>query len=86
MTLDEIKTLGRLADELRSKGVLEFSAKDPATGDVLMLKLAPVMPELKSEPVSKLDEKCACGHKSYEHNAGLCILGCDPTKCAPEKV
>ena len=30
------------------------------------------------------DTKCACGHASYEHNAGLCILGCSPEKCAPE--
>lgn len=84
MTFDEIKMLGRLADELRSRGVTEFSARDTQTNDVLTLKLSPPLPELKAEPGAELTEKCACGHAPYEHNAGLCIQGCDPTKCAPE--
>ena len=86
MTLDEITTLGRLAAELRANGVLKFSATDPATNEVLMLELAPPQPAELMLEAPQLDTKCKCGHASYEHNAGLCILGCDPTKCAPEKL
>lgn len=33
-----------------------------------------------------LDKPCRCGHLASEHNgeAGLCLRGCDPEKCAPE--
>ena len=42
---------------------------------------------IEAGPVEKSqaqDTKCACGHAMHEHNAsaGLCLLGCDPEKCA----
>jgi hypothetical protein len=30
------------------------------------------------------DEACRCGHLDYQHNNGLCVLGCEPEKCVSE--
>lgn len=79
MTLPELTAA---IDMLRARGVSKYT--DVAGGGFELEFFPPQPAELKPE-APQLDTKCKCGHAPYEHNAGLCILGCDPTKCAPEK-
>lgn len=79
MTLAELTAC---VDMLRARGVSKYT---DVAGGGFIVEFFPPQPDVKGEPIAKHDERCACGHASYEHNAGLCILGCDPTKCAPEK-
>lgn len=79
MTLAELTAC---MDMLRARGVSKYT--DIAGGGFVVEFFPPQPPELK-DAAPAVETKCKCGHATYEHNAGLCILGCDPTKCAPEK-
>lgn len=70
-----------LTDAMKSRGVKSFSL------DGVAVEFAPAEPAVPSASKEKpADEKCRCGHHSDdEHMMGLCIKGCDPTKCAPEE-
>jgi hypothetical protein len=79
MTLPELTAA---VDMLRARGVSKYT---DIAGGGFVVEFFPSLPDVKAEPAAELTEKCACGHALYEHNAGLCIQGCDPIKCAPEK-
>ena len=68
-------------DMLRARGVAKYT--DIAGGGFTVEFFAE---QSKPGPMERAaaDEKCACGHASHEHGGGLCLLGCDPTKCSPE--
>lgn len=73
--------LMQAVDALRARGVKAY--EDIAGGGFKVEFFAPQLPDEK--PKAKVDEeKCACGHFHYEHTAGLCIKGCEPTSCSPE--
>lgn len=77
-------TLAELAaavDMLRARGVKNYG---DIAGGGFTIEFFPAPVDMKPEPASKDESKCHCGHATFEHNAGLCILGCDPTRCAPE--
>ena len=75
MTLVEISDL---LGVLRAHGVRRFK------GDVEV----EFEPEVDSTPEAAPTEepRCACGHQAHEHgHGGLCLLGCEPDVCAPDK-
>lgn len=78
MTDAEIEVVGRLADMLRAKGV-----KSIDVGGCKM-ELEPSQP--KAEPsTSQADpDICKCGCPEYAHVNGLCINGCEPSKCSSD--
>lgn len=77
MTLIELTTA---IDALRARGVKEY--RDIAGGG-FEVEFFPTAPDVKGEPIDKTETKCKCGHEQHEHGGGLCLLGCDPMKCAP---
>lgn len=78
MTLAEVTAA---VDMLRTRGVKSYL--DVAGGGFSVEFFPPVV-DVKAEPARPDESKCACGHASHEHNAGLCLLGCEPLKCSPE--
>jgi hypothetical protein len=74
-------TLGALCDLLRAKGVRRYHGiLDGAPCELEFLP--PEAPPLKDSKPTVDAETCHCGHGLHAHNAGLCLLGCEPDKCA----
>lgn len=75
----EIEIVGRLADMLRAKGV-----KSIDVGGCRM-ELEPI--QAKAEPSKpQVDhDLCDCKCPEYAHVNGLCVNGCEPSKCASIK-
>lgn len=76
--------LGELLDILRSRGVSRFRDAVPGAAgfEVEFFATTDITPE-----AAPTDEpRCACGHQAHEHgHGGLCLLGCEPDVCAPDK-
>lgn len=77
MSPEEMATIAKLCDMLRSKGVaifegagvkIEFGALESDVIDAHPGKTADV-------------DMCRCGHPLYAHMNGGCIEGCEPEKC-----
>lgn len=79
MTLTELEAAVIM---LRSHGVSKYTEN----GASIAVEFFPSPVEAPGERAKAHNDKCLCGHENYEHNAGLCIKGCDPLTCAgPEK-
>lgn len=77
-----LREVSDLADMLRAKGVTNFEG-----GGIKLEFGAPVdtTPHKEAAPAVDLD-LCKCGHASYQHVNGLCIVGCTVETCAgPEQ-
>lgn len=72
-------------DRLRGAGVKSY--KGQFDGDLIELELGPpVIAEPQPSKPEADPDKCRCGHMVYEHNQGLCLVGCDAEKCVePEQ-
>lgn len=44
----------------------------------------PTPTDAKSLMTSMAEETCKCGHGHHMHVNGLCVAGCEPTKCLGE--
>ncbi len=63
-----------LVDAMKARGVAKF------TVDGVSVEFGPVDVPLRDEKRVD-DDMCPCGHGGHEHNAGLCLRGCDVEKC-----
>ena len=73
--------LGATLDMLRSKGVSKYREDDGRSFAVEFFPSVAAQPEMDA---AKPDPNiCRCGHFKHEHgDHGLCLIGCDPEKCA----
>lgn len=71
-TLDDLVAL---TDKLKERGVRSFSL-----GRFSVNFAAPEAPPLKEKASD--GDACNCGHPLHHHNNGLCLIGCEPDKCA----
>lgn len=77
-------SLPELLDMLRAKGVTHYSGT--LSGSAVTVTFGAAEPQTtgKQRPFEMNGvEACPCGHAPYEHNGGLCLHGCEPTKCIP---
>jgi len=81
--------LSALLDLLKTKGVTSYrgaiSSSDELRGLAVDLTLAATAsaPADDTKPDAKQPDPdvCACGHGVHEHQNGLCLMGCDESKC-----
>lgn len=78
MTLAELDSALAM---LKRQGVKSYV---DVAGGGFEVEFWPSSPDFKPSEALKDEDKCRCGHAQHEHNAGLCLLGCDPERCAPE--
>ncbi len=80
MTPDDVKAVGDLIDLLRKKGAKRFA------GYGVDLELGPLDAPAKGDAKREHadHDACKCGHELTEHQAGLCLRGCDIDKCVGE--
>ncbi len=78
-------SLLRMIDELQKRGVKSFSGL--IDGEQVALEFGPLTEPVPASAPFVDPEQCRCGHAGFQHQSGLCILGCDPEKCIePDKV
>jgi hypothetical protein len=78
--LDHPEKLTDVLALLKKHGVRKFQFGS------LQVEFEPVQPaEPKPQPPAE-EEKCRCGHVHHQHSeTGLCLIGCEPDKCAEVK-
>ncbi len=78
----------QMIDELKARGLRSFSGT--LDGSPVVIEFGPPQERVSvdDKPVVSVDnEACRCGHAGFQHQIGLCLLGCDPEKCIePDKV
>lgn len=88
--------LSALLDLLKAKGVTHYEGPGNNSSWMVRVDFGPAAaapsPVLPDKPTTKDDEKdeapddvCRCGHDHAQHTNGLCLVGCDVEKCAPEE-
>lgn len=73
-----IEMVAALADVARKKGIRSL------TVDGLVLEMGPLDVPAKPDPKQFETDQCACGHGLHEHQGGLCLRGCDVSRCVTE--
>jgi hypothetical protein len=90
-SMREHGNLERFLKILRGAGVAKFRGGLFVEGwmerwdvDVSFFPSEPPAPPVdKSAEVDP--ELCRCHHPKFQHEAGLCLMGCDVEQCAPEE-
>jgi len=76
--------LAALLDLLKDKGVTRFEGCYGEKSRLVKLEMLPPPDKAPREERAGADpDVCRCGHSLAEHNAGLCLAGCEVEKCAP---
>jgi len=70
---------------LRDAGVKSFTRGSDGTYSVEFFPAEPTAPPVDKTPAEPDPELCRCHHPKFQHEAGLCLMGCDVEQCAPEE-